>query len=665
MKKYLFIQLLTMALFSMSGQNSINIISSNLCNGATSGTAMISLTNPIPGATNYTFTVSGSTCAPTVSLTNSSGSTALVTLPCTGNFTITCFPFNSTVNPGNPVLITTGIFASYINAFTTPTISLTSQGGIVCAGSSFSMAMSGAMNYSINGLAQNSAIAVLSPSVPTCYTVTGTSASGCIGQAVQCVSVMPPPALVVSGNNFVCPGQSLTLNAAGAANYLWTSANQNFTTATIVLTPTASGCVQLAGANSAGCTSTTQACYSVAVLPPASIAASSGTVCKGTSSTLTFSGVASTYTWNTGSTASTINVMPMISTVYSVNVTYSNNCTRTATFALGVDTTCADVWPGDANSDGVVSTLDVLELGLQASSTGIARSPGGNTYVAQQSGIWSGLISTGKNKCHADCNGDGVVNQNDTLAIYNNFSLTHAFKPAGAASGDLDLVSAGNVFNAGSWNVVDVVLGSSASPQNQIYGLAFELNFDNSVVVPDSIYLVYTSSFVNNNNNCIPFRKNYFSNGKIYGALVRKDQNNVSGNGKIAEVHFKAKSQVNTGTQMNLGLSNVQRINKNAQVANLNGGTAVLNLESNPVGLSQNNKETAVAVYPNPARDSFTVRSSTMGQLNVIDLSGRTIFSANINGKVEVDSKNLQNGVYILEFKSAGSSSFSKLVIER
>ena len=41
-----------------------------------------------------------------------------------------------------------------------------------------------------------------------------------------------------------------------------------------------------------------------------------------------------------------------------------NGCINSQTVSLTVNNTCADVWPGDANSDGTADNLDVLELGL-------------------------------------------------------------------------------------------------------------------------------------------------------------------------------------------------------------------------------------------------------------------------------------------------------------
>src|SRR5262249_21159822 len=144
---------------------------------------------------------------------------------------------------------------------------------------------------------------------------------------------------------------------------------------------------------------------------------------------------------------------------------------------------------------------------------------------------------------HSDCNGDGVINASDTLPIYLNYLLTHSFKSsATAASGDINLVTAQVL--EGVWNKADVVLGSSGSPVNQVYGIAFDIDFDNSLIEVNSSYLVYTSSFLNASGQNIQFKKSDQANGKVYAASVRTNGNAVNGDGKIGEFWFKVKSGI-------------------------------------------------------------------------------------------------------------------------
>ncbi|MCG4880637.1 hypothetical protein L0P06_11240, partial [Amedibacillus dolichus] len=70
-----------------------------------------------------------------------------------------------------------------------------------------------------------------------------------------------------------------------------------------------------------------------------------------------------------------------------------NNCSATQTVGVTVNNTCQDVWPGDANSDGVADNTDVLELGLHYTQTGPARATVSNNWQSYYATNWTGTIT--------------------------------------------------------------------------------------------------------------------------------------------------------------------------------------------------------------------------------------------------------------------------------
>lgn len=241
----------------------------------------------------------------------------------------------------------------------------------------------------------------------------------------------------------------------------------------------------------------------------------------------------------------TISVSPTTALVYTVTGGGPTNCPDTKTVSLFVDTTCAMVWPGDANSDGFVDNTGVFELGLAYGNTGPARSLGGNNFTAQHASNWSGTVSTLKNQNHADCNGDGTINLDDTLAIFNNYALSHAFKPVtSSANPDIYLSSTQNTALNGQWSSIDIILGENSTPVNQLYGVAFDVNFDKDLIESNSAYIIYTNSFLNAANTNIQFKKLNFGAGKLYAASVRTNGINVNGDGKIGEFCYKNKTNL-------------------------------------------------------------------------------------------------------------------------
>jgi hypothetical protein len=151
------------------------------------------------------------------------------------------------------------------------------------------------------------------------------------------------PTLTVTGSpNPVCAGNSATLTVSGGTgSYTWNPGNLSGSSIIVTPTTTTNYTVQTnSGSYVYGCNLTSV--YTQSVVPftgsTVSIAASSNSICSGSSVTLTASG-ASTYTWNTGSTSPTIVVYPTSTTVYTVTGTNSGGCKSGTSVTITVSPT--------------------------------------------------------------------------------------------------------------------------------------------------------------------------------------------------------------------------------------------------------------------------------------------------------------------------------------
>jgi hypothetical protein len=96
---------------------------------------------------------------------------------------------------------------------------------------------------------------------------------------------------------------------------------------------------------------------------------------------------------------------------------------------LTVQSAQAFVWPGDADNNGVVNSLDynLVLTAINPSVQGNARATvdQGNTYTAKPApAAWAGS-TLGTNNRYIDCNGDGFITISDLIAVLNNFGQTH------------------------------------------------------------------------------------------------------------------------------------------------------------------------------------------------------------------------------------------------
>ncbi len=198
------------------------------------------------------------------------------------------------------------------------------------------------------------------------YTAAGTytvshaaaNAAGTSTTITQTITVSPSPTISVTTAT-VCRGSSATISASGATTYNW---NTGATTASITVTPTVTTNYFVAGIT-AGCSDTKTLSVTVKATP--TIAATSKTVCTGSVATLTASG-ATSYTWNTGATTSSITVTPTVATNYTVAGTNTLGCTNTKTLSVTVN-----ALPNVASTSATIC----------AGSTTTLTASGANTYT--------------------------------------------------------------------------------------------------------------------------------------------------------------------------------------------------------------------------------------------------------------------------------------------
>lgn len=402
--------------------------------------------------------------------------------------------------------------------------------------------------------------------------------------------------------------------------------------------------------------------------PNITISLNSLNVCQGTSINITASSL-TTYTWSNGLTTNTINVNPLVNQTYTVIGNDINNCSTTQTIEVIVDNTCQSVWPGDANSDGITDNLDVLELGLHFTQTGAVRTATSNVWKAYTASNWVGTITNGKNLNHSDCNGDGIINADDTLAIYNNYGLTHAFKLSNMQSTNpvLNIVPDQSLVNTGTWGTSSVYLGDATNPMSNVNGLAFTLNYDNALIETDSVYLEYTNSFINSGQN-LHFRKNVFTNSVLYTATTHTNNVNANGYGKIATLHYKIKPTLTANATLIIGVTQAFLSNASGSISPITSGTASLTAIALTTQLNYFASGNLIYVYPNPTSNELHIETNNVIENTMVKLTnalGQIVLTEPINSKQQqLTTINLAKGIYILELWQRNKMIFRNKLIK-
>ena len=250
---------------------------------------------------------------------------------------------NVTVSPTvNTPYIVTGTNAAgctnsqtvTVTVNTVPTLSISASTNTICSGASATLTASGTLAYTWTPGNSTQTSIVVSPSVTTVYTLTGSNGFGCTNVITHTINVNSTPTVVVSASSpTVCNGFTTALIAFGANTYTWQPGS--LVGGTVVVTPTSNTTYTVTGDN-LGCTSNTILPIVVNPLPVVTATASPSTICIGNTSTLTAGGLV-TYTWLPSfATGSTITDTPTITSTYTVGGFGINGCPNFTTVSITV-----------------------------------------------------------------------------------------------------------------------------------------------------------------------------------------------------------------------------------------------------------------------------------------------------------------------------------------
>ncbi len=393
------------------------------------------------------------------------------------------------------------------------------------------------------------------------------------------------------------------------------------------------------------------------------------TICQGGATIFDLGPGAFSYLWQ-NFTDTLGNIFPINVSSQTYLASQPGTYTATATFPLcGVinssvqlvaDTNCiTSVWPGDCNYDQTANNKDLLNIGLAYNITGPLR-PGATTnWVAQPVPDWNYYFAAGINYKHSDCNGDSIVDSLDVPAILLNYGLNHPLKPASSVSFEKvntpALFLTANVDTAGISDTIQLTLnlGTAAIPVDSIYGIAFTITYDPTLVdTTISPSYDFSSSWIGVPViDALTLEKHFTSQGRSDGGFVRFDHNNIyNGSGPMGLMTIVTTDDLSGLAVIKFDFSNVFAVTHSEYLIPLTvlGDSVVLDPNWNGIDTPDADM---ISVYPNPASTDLIVRSKYHGVISIElnNLLGQTIRNIPMEGNmIRIDVSDLSEGIFFL-----------------
>ncbi|PBQ33362.1 hypothetical protein CNR22_16775 [Sphingobacteriaceae bacterium] len=305
----------TSTFYTITGTDANNCVSANTATANVNVNILptIAVTNGTTCAGgNVTITPSGAGAGATYQVGSFTGAGPFVFAP--GSSTIlpatatTSFGCSSANSPSSTVTV----YALPIISVNNPTMCSGTNAVIIPSGA-------GVSGTYTSGILNGAGPFTVNPSSSTTFTVSGSSAEGCISvaSATSAVTVYSLPVVSVA-NGTSCAGSPYTITPSGAANYTF-SGGSTGTGLSLVVSPTSSQSYFVSGVSSNGCISASSATMGVTVFTLPILFVNSGAACEGTTFTLTPSGGTSFTILPMGTTTNST----LVVTVPSSNTSYS------------------------------------------------------------------------------------------------------------------------------------------------------------------------------------------------------------------------------------------------------------------------------------------------------------------------------------------------------
>lgn len=327
------------------------------------------------------------------------------------------------------------------------------------------------------------------------------------------------------------------------------------------------------------------------------------------------------------------------------------------------------VWPGDANDDLVANNVDLLAVGLAYGNNGPARIAGSNAWQAQAAAPWLQGLPGGVNFHHPDCNGDGLINDDDTLAINLNYGLIHFKTETEDSLGiPLALSFVSDTVNTGQTVQLDILLGTDSIPAHSAYGLAFQLELDTALILVQATEIDYGNSWMGQkSSNMLTLEQAFTVDDRIHLALTRKDHQGQNGFGMVASVIIMIDdlSGKTTITEpLKARIVNPVLIDQHGTEIPVSLSADSLIVRGQSVSLPPE-LAAEIRLYPNPTqgRAELDLSSLNASEVTIRDIHGRLLKKYSHQQQVyQIDLSDMAAGSYLIEVQTSQGSWRSTLL---
>lgn len=325
------------------------------------------------------------------------------------------------------------------------------------------------------------------------------------------------------------------------------------------------------------------------------------------------------------------------------------------------------VWPGDVNLDGEVTILDLLQVAYHLGAEGDARNyQSTSNFRGLRAEDWDDQLSGGfANLKNADTDGNGKVNEADTLYISNFYRKQHSLVPKPVYDrGEFPFILNVLTPNAGIGDLamIEVQLGDEDYPAVNMGGYSYELDYNVDVVNEASLNVAFYSHGWAAQNAALlhMFKKPW--DGRLESGFGRANGKKISGRGGVEIITFIVEDDLGflrkdkETLEVPFYFNNIKFIDERGKLREWPNQIAYLRIQSE--SNDGNLDPSSLVVYPIPASDVLTMHLNGKNKLTSLALYTLSGLLVKVMDKPDakhnqINLDGIQNGLYLLKAETS------------
>lgn len=326
------------------------------------------------------------------------------------------------------------------------------------------------------------------------------------------------------------------------------------------------------------------------------------------------------------------------------------------------------VWPGDTDTDMMVDNNDLLPIGIAYGATGLVRDTASIIWSGYRARDWGQLTpSSAVDFKHIDADGNGTINADDTLAITLNWGNSYSFRNRGGVRGTIPFFVDVTTPPTQQQAQLPIVLGSQSIPANGVYGLAFTLQYDTSLVKPGTVNVSFANSWIGSiGTDMISIQRDFYPDGIVKVAVTRTDGQNMNGFGPIGTLGFTIQDDImlqRGNYDFRFDLRDVRLINAQETELGTNPTESTLSITTSTQQLALDR----ISVFPNPATNWLRVeaQNTVIEDVIMLTVAGQTIRTWHpATDQTTLKLEDVTPGLYILSIRTSEGLLHKKVRID-